>query len=506
MKRFLLVLCLQLILSCAVKAQLTFSKFYNNEVFGNRISDQGKDFIQLPDGGFLFPTLSINLYSTDTLGYAKTYLQIIRTNINGDTVFRKIYFKKHYSLSITLIAKCNDSSFLLVGHSFDLVKYDKDSTGAEVLVIKINSNGDTLWTKSMGIGDGDELTDRLIPTKDGGFAIFGQSCNKKETNCDYYLMKLDSNGNKLWNKTYSWTSTSWELPMAMIETPEGGFLLGGYIDGVFVAFLVKTDSLGNVLWQKRVDRKKGYQLWLISDIYLGDSNTYLISGIGGNSNTAVGHIARLDTSGNILMEKQIGKTNYYTSFISIIEKKGVIYAQGETNEYLPLGDDHNQTCLYAYTNNGTPIWRRVYIDSILIDKRYHIFRMKPTIDNGFAMIGWGKNPKDTIFQNSQDVWLFKVDSNGCLYGNCKDWHVGIETNNASKIFKCFPNPAHHEISIESDEEFQSFLFFNLLGQEVKRLDNPISLTINIEDLPEGIYVLKATTNLGEEFTERVVVN
>lgn len=487
-------------------AQHTFSKFYNNEVYGNRISDQGKDFIQLPDGGFLFPTLSINLYSTDTLGYAKTYLQIIRTNINGDTVFRKIYFKKHYSLSITLIAKCNDSSFLLVGHSFDLVKYDKDSTGAEVLVIKIDSNGDTIWTKSMGIGDGDELTDRLISTKDGGFAIFGQTCNKQETNCDYYLMKLDSNGNKLWHHTYSWTPASWEIPMSMAETKEGEFLLAGYTDGVNIAYLVKADSAGNLLWQKRIDRKKGYPVELLTDVSIGDSNTYLVCGIAGTSTISIGHFARLDTSGNILMEKQVGNPNKYTNFLTIIENNGIIYAQGETNEYLPVNGNHFQTTLYSYTNNGTPKWSRIYGDSLVIDRRYLIYRMKSTLENGFAMIGWGKNPKDTIFQNSQDVWLFKVDSNGCLYNNCKDWHVGMETNNASKTFKCFPNPAHHEISIESDEEFQSFLFFNLLGQEVKRLDNPISFTINIEDLPDGIYVLKATTNLGEEFIERIVVN
>lgn len=487
-------------------SQTTFSKYYDNTISGSRVEDQGKDFIILPDSGYLFPTFSANIYEVDTLGFAKTYLQIIRTNLNGDTIFRKLYRKKNFSISVTLIEPLDNNKYLLAGYIFDLVKYDKDSTGAEVLLVKINGNGDTLWTKTVGIGDGDELVTRLVKTRDGGFAIFGQSCDKKETNCDFYLMKVDSNGNKLWNQTYSLNSTSWEMPESFVETNDGGFLLGGYTADEYKPYLVKTDSTGNKEWFKSYPKFNGFLYRIITDVTISQNNTYLITGVADKSTgERIGFFSRINSSGSILLDRQVGNPSSNTSIQTIIEKDDIIYLQGETKEYLPPQSNYFHTCLYAFSSIGTPLWRRTYPDSLLQNRRYLIYRMKTTPDNGFAMIGFGRNPITPDSLSSQDVWLLKVDSNGCLYQPCLDMTVGIEANkwNNSTI-KLYPNPTYGIIRIETEEEIEQASIYNLLGQIVFRDTSIIDKKININHLDQGIYIIKIRTTAGLEFSERLI--
>jgi hypothetical protein len=84
--------------------------------------------------------------------------------------------------------------------------------------------------------------------------------------------------------------------------------------------------------------------------------------------------------------------------------------------------------------------------------------------------------------------------------------IGINSTSRKSKFNIFPNPANQKITIESDLEFQTVLIYNTIGQEVANYVNPTALTFNIQNLPQGIYVLKAITKQGEEFTKRIIIN
>ncbi len=503
MKIYLLIItfCL-LTIHKSSNAQNSFSKYYDNNIHGDRIFDQGKNFLELDDSTFIFPSSSMDLYKVDTLGYSVTYLQTIRIDNKGAIKTQKIYRLKNNAIRVYEIAKLGEYNYLLVGDIFDLVKYKADSTGAEILLVKINLNGDTLWTKTLGIGDGDELVSRIINTSDGGFAIFGQTCNKKETNCDYFLMKVDSNGNKLWQNTYSLNASSWELPQSVIETKEKGFLMVGHTTGGINSVIVKTDSSGKQLWKKSFN-KNGSAFSFVSNAYHGENNTYLFVGGIGNSVSHKGWILRTDTSGKFIKETRTGKDGYYTTFISLAERDGMLYAQGETKEYLPPQTEDLHTCLYAFTSTGEPLWRRTYPDSLVSKRRYLIYDMKPTLDNGFAMIGFGMDPKATNPQNNQDVWFLKVDSNGCLYQPCVDMTVGINQMHEKLEVKVYPNPSDGQFFIQTDEKIKVIEVFNLLGQSVYISSNLLKNEINISHLHNGFYVIKINMLSGMEYSERV---
>jgi len=487
-------------------AQHRFSKYYHNDV-ALRTNNQAQDFIELADSGFIFPTISSNLYKVDTLGFATTYVQIFRTNAKGDTLWQRLYQKPKFSISIRNIVKMYDGNFLIVGNEFDLVKYYNDTLGSKILLIKITPNGDTLWTKTLDIGDGDEFAKKLINTYDNGFAIVGQVCNKLETNCDMYLMKLDSNANEQWHKIYTWGTNFWELPTSMIQATNGEYYLTSAIKDrntqQYYGYLVKTKANGDLLWHKKIDNEGQYYS-SIENLNEGDGNTILISGVIGDNRPfytiAKGWILRTDTSGNILENFKVGENNLFTYLYYIKDINGSIVVRGETNNYNTT-NLYSRTCLYSFTKNGIVNWKRVYQDSLNVRGVYISYQTKQTLDGGFAMIGFGDNPNDTL--KNQDVWFLKVDSIGCLYDNCLS--MGIESAvQAVSDFKVYPNPSNGVINLKSSAKILKIKLIDTFGRIVYEDLNFNNQPISISEFPSGIYVLRAETSDSKYITEKII--
>lgn len=484
-------------------AQHRFSKYYHNDI-ALRTNNQAQDFIELADSGFIFPTISSNLYKVDTLGFATTYVQIFRTNAKGDTLWQRLYQKPHFSISIRNIVKMNDGNFLIVGNEFDLVKYYNDTLGSKILLMKITPNGDTLWTKTLDIGDGDEFANRLINTKDNGFAIVGQVCNKLETNCDMYLMKLDSNADKQWYRTFTWSANFWENPTSVIQTQNGDYYLTSATlnrsTNIQSGYLVKTNEFGNLKWQKLTDNEGAVGTYL-TNISIGNSNTLLLCGLMGFGSYTKGWLLRVDTSGVYILNKKIGENTKYTSLVFAQEINDNIYVQGETNAY-HSNKDFNRTCLYKYTSTGEVVWKRVYQDSLNVRGVYITYQTKQTLDGGFTMIGFGDNPKDT-FKN-QDVWFLKVDSIGCLYDNCLSMGVESEVQ-AGSDFIVYPNPSNGIINLKSDKNISKIQLIDAFGRIVYEDIHFNNQPISISEFVSGIYVLKAETIEGKFITEKIIL-
>jgi hypothetical protein len=106
--------------------------------------------------------------------------------------------------------------------------------------------GNKLWDKTFG----DKLEDSgsaVRETNDGGFVMTGYTQSHGLGWVDLWLLKIDSQGNTLWDKAYGGEST--DVGIAMEEMSDGSFVLIGYTDsygaGDCDAWLLKTDSMGN---------------------------------------------------------------------------------------------------------------------------------------------------------------------------------------------------------------------------------------------------------------------
>jgi hypothetical protein len=173
-------------------------------------------------------------------------IYLIKTNTMGDTLWTKTIAhppNHRYFLSRSnCINTTLDGGYIITGTAIVT-----NSVLGYILIIKINAQGDTLWTKK--IGDNDRLWGEGggIQTMDGGFIIGGMTENTSTSvNSDIYILKTDSLGNEKWNKSYGGSID--EFANYIIKTTENGFVICGMetswgdSGGIY---LIKTDSMGN---------------------------------------------------------------------------------------------------------------------------------------------------------------------------------------------------------------------------------------------------------------------
>ncbi len=134
-----------------------------------------------------------------------------------------------------------DGGFIVVGTTLSFGAGDFD-----VYVIRTDANGNTAWTKTYGGADLDEGRS-VWQTTDGGFIIAGFTYSFGAGSRDVYLIKINSFGDVLWEKTYGGVSA--EIGYSVQQTEDGGYIVVGETSsfgaGNLDVYLIKTDSLGN---------------------------------------------------------------------------------------------------------------------------------------------------------------------------------------------------------------------------------------------------------------------
>lgn len=172
---------------------------------------------------------------------------------------------------LSKIVKTADKGYFLAGYSNSDSSGDKTQNpwnmdSYDYWVVKIDSLGNKEWDRRYGGSGPDELSDFLI-TKDNGYLLMGRSggntlvTDKSDTKAGFWIVRIDSVGNKLWDKTIA---PGLEKAGNLWQTQDGGFLLSGSSQfnamesksednlGQFQTWVVKTDSLFNKQWDKTI--------------------------------------------------------------------------------------------------------------------------------------------------------------------------------------------------------------------------------------------------------------
>ncbi len=191
----------------------------------------GKSVRQTTDSGYIF--------TGNTGRWGKVFL--IKTDMNGDTLWTKAYNegKEDGGNAVRLTT---DSGFILTGYTTSSIGWG----GRNVYLIKTDLNGDTLWTKAYdgGINYDDEATDIQVST-DGGYIVGGFTTLRNGRR--FYMIKTNAFGDTLWTRAFGGTNDEW--CNSVKETMDGGFILTGstFSFGIVYTsiYLIKTDSLGN---------------------------------------------------------------------------------------------------------------------------------------------------------------------------------------------------------------------------------------------------------------------
>jgi len=284
------------------------------------------------------------------------------------------------------ISQTTDGGYIIAGFNagFDAIN---------IWVIKLDSSGNVLWEKSYG-GSNDRATS-IQQTIDGGYIIatlYGD------------ILKIDSSGNIIWQNSYNF----WDAAIQQIS--DGGYIVTGSIESLGgndndIA-VTKLDSNGAVIWQKTYGGSShdGPRVALITVpiTQTTDSGYIFATGtfsFGAGSMDAL--VVKLDSEGTILWQKTYGGIEDETAF-SIQESSAGGYIVAGTTYSFGAGED--DAWILRLDNAGNAIWQKVY-GGYSWDFAKSI---QQTTDGNYVFVGGGNS-----FSSTDGLWVVKLD----IFGN-----------------------------------------------------------------------------------------
>jgi hypothetical protein len=269
-----------------------------DKTFGGAGFDSGNSVIQSADGGFVITGFA------EGSGLRAGEFWLIKTDGNGNKLWDKTFGGAGTSPGNSIIQSA-DGGFVIIG---SIVSYGPNNINGDVWLMKTDSNGNKLWDKTFG-GAASDVGYSVIQTTDGGFVIVGDTRSFGAGSGDVWLIKTDGNGNKLWDKTFGGTGTDWGY--SVIQTSDGSLVIVGSTAVTDIGpqdiWVIKTTSDGNKLWDKKFGgnyRDIGNSLFPSADggfVIVGDTKSF---GDGGDDVWLI----KIDGSGNKVWDKTFGGT------------------------------------------------------------------------------------------------------------------------------------------------------------------------------------------------------
>jgi len=216
---------------------------------------------------------------------------LMKTDHAGDTIWTRSYKFQNNDVGLT-VGQTDDGGFVIFGTSTDTLVKDN------VLLIRTDENGDTLWTKLIG-GEQNMSGWDGQPTSDGGYMVVGRY--RKPSVSGVLLVKTDKIGNVLWIQTYD--ESIGENGYSGEQTSEGGYIITGTSKNKDI-LLLKTDINGDIIWTKTYGDNGGNGGYAVTQTSDGG---YVITG---EKNWSMDEsdlfLLRTDDSGELLWIRQYG--------------------------------------------------------------------------------------------------------------------------------------------------------------------------------------------------------
>ncbi|GAB3202368.1 hypothetical protein ABID22_002661 [Pontibacter aydingkolensis] len=360
-----------------------------DKTYGGTGSDMLKSMIATAEGGYLLGGESDSEASGNKVDGVKSGWDywVVKINDNGTKIWDKSLGGSAYD-SFRTLTLAIDNGYLLAGSSSAGSGSGAGSNKSEVSkgatdywVVKLDVDGKKEWDRTFGGRDGEDLQ-AVIKTKDGGYLLGGSSGSYASHDVtensrgitDYWVVKLDSNGNKIWDKRFG--GDGYDDLYSLAETPDGGYLLAG-------------NSNSSVSGDKTENNRSSYDYWIV----------------------------KIDANGNKMWDRTYGGSGYERLFSILTTHDDKIILGGESNSEADGDKTENSKGTFDYwvvklNDDGSKIWDKT-IGGSKIDVLYSI---SSTLDNKYLLGGWSDSGADGDKTESSvggdDFWVVKIDSDG----------------------------------------------------------------------------------------------
>jgi len=226
----------------------------------------------------------------------------------------------------------------------------------DALLVKTDSEGDTLWTRRYGGEQGDDAH-AVVECTGGGFAL-GGTTQSASSSADFYLVRTDSTGTLLWSRNYGGSRI--EICESLYETADGGFLLAGstysFGMGDSDVYVVRTNAIGDTLWTRTYG---GSGRDGASSITMDASGRIAVAGFTTSFGTDFYdlYVLCLDANGEVLWEKTFGGVDEDFAGSITATRDGGFFVAG-TTERIPFSGFSGRAWALRLDTVGSIIWER----------------------------------------------------------------------------------------------------------------------------------------------------
>ena len=260
-----------------------------------------------------------------------------------------------------------DDGYLITGFTSSF-----GNGGNDLWVIRTDKNRKKVWDKFYG-GMHMETGFKSMPTRDGGFIILAQTHSYGAGSGDIWVLKISDSGTVLWDKTYG--NEGFDIGNDICLSNDNGYMIVGTTNSKKTnsldAYVIKIDSIGNVLWDQ---------------VY------------GGLSVDGINSISKINDEYGYML---FGHTKSYMLDESRKKKKGIF---GRMLDSIFKKEASSESWLINIDEYGDRNWHTTYGG-----KKEDVGKEINSFSDGSFLLS---NETQSFGKGGKDIWLIKIDSNG----------------------------------------------------------------------------------------------
>lgn len=355
---------------------------------GETGSEKCLSMVHTTDGGYVMAGF------TNSFGAGNYDAYIVKLDSDGDILWTRTVGGTAED-DATCIIQTTDGGFIFCGNTSSY-----GIANSDVYIVKLDANGIIQWTKTIG-GSSADIAYSITQTSDGGYAVAGWTYSFGSGNADIYVVKLNPTGIIEWTRTIGGTLT--DVSFSIIQAHNGDLVVAGYTDsfgaGNYDFYVVRLNRIsGSVIWTRTI----GYNGTLEearSIIQTSDRGFIIAGAVTGLASDFL--IVKLNISGNFEWAKVIGGSNNEDAKSIKITNDGGFIVAGYTNSG---GAGNHDMYIVKLSASGNLQWSST-IGGCNDEYAYSIIQ---TSDYGYVVAGF----TNSFGSGSDDFYFLKLDKNG----------------------------------------------------------------------------------------------
>jgi hypothetical protein len=478
--RFLSILSFLLFVQI-VSAQSRFYKLYSGSGF-----DKGEDVLALPDSTFLVAGSS-GSWEANAQGF------LMKIDSVGAYVWSQAYGAQE-SEEVKRVFHRPGMGYYLAGmsNSWSNGNYDP-------MLIFTDLAGNQQWIRTYQNPAWERIHDG-VQTKDTGFVLVGERQATLGAEADVLLMRLDKNGDTLWTKTLGTAGA--DRANSVIRVSDSLYVVGGewYVadSSATKGFVMQINDQGNVQWFDTLGHLSGD--FSVSDL---TQTPFGIQFAGNHAFTSENHNV---FSGSISIDGQVINQNAPQdgTFLSDDKCKQIAYLTPQDRSIYGIQVQNDSTFSeffdlnFGYVDALFGYWLGLPYTMVINQGYDYIGNIRPTLDGGFIATGYNSVIVDGQNQlnGGSNVFVLKVNGNGSAYVQTDTVFTTQQLVGLSPIFEgsevlMFPNPVEAVLHFGWSGSMPKLIEIqDAMGNLLQRETMTPSQTINLGHWPQGVYFVR----------------